>query len=82
MSVNLNRKCTLPRPNRGVVWCRSEDGKVCLPFFKYGQEVDDSAEYFEIPQHYWPVFRAKFRPEMTHKSERGILNEDGSVLYY
>lgn len=77
---SLNRKCTLPRPNRGVVWCR--DGDVCLPFFKYGQDVDNSAEYFEIPQHYWPVFQARWNPEMTPRNERGILNEDATVLYY
>jgi hypothetical protein len=80
VSVNLNRKCTLPRPNRGVVWTR--DGDVCLPFFKYGQEVDGSAEYFEIPQHYWPVFRANWDETRTPKNERGILNEDATVLYY
>lgn len=82
MAPELNRKCTLPRPNRGLVWCKSEDGKVCLPFYKYGQEVDGSAEYFEIPQHYWPVFRANWNAERTHKSERGILNEDATKLYY
>jgi hypothetical protein len=68
------------KPNRGVVWCRSDDGKECRPFYKYGS--GDGAEYFHIPDHYWPVWRTDYDETRTPYHERGRLSEDGTKLYY
>lgn len=72
-------RANIASANKSVVWRqhRSEDGAVCLPYFKYGDE------YYPIQIVDLDVFFCRYNPVTDTKLwERGQLRNEEKELWF